>query len=304
MFCPKCGSQISDGSRFCNHCGTQLTVHAGSEQTTQVIGHMPGNTAPIPPSTAQAVANAVDMPNAYQAQTAQATQANQVPYQQAYSQPGYAPVSPAASVAPAKKRSVLPIFFGLVALILLALLGLFAFRSCTPAQPQGSPESVVETAARAILDFDFDTALDTLPPELLQYGLSASNMQSREELVNYLNSSVAELEEQTKVFGFSVRDIMKLVEIKTSDVSYYSNDGLAGLKNEWNSRIPGFGDKFENAASVTVGFSGQFEFLGQTISLSDYLGSAEQTLTTVQIGNKWYLLEGDLSSLSDLSSML
>ena len=305
MFCPKCGTHIPDGSRFCNHCGAQLGTQVEAEQATQVIGQTAGNTAPIPPAKAQAVADAVHMPNAYQGHTAQTGQAaTQGQYQQAAPPAGYAPAATATSVAPAKKRRVLPILLGIVALILLALLGLQAFRSCTPVQPQGTPEGVVETASRAILDLDFDTALDTLPPELLQYALSAAGMQSRSDLVNYLNNSVADLEEQSRFFGINIRDILKLVEIKTSDVSYYSDDGLAGLKNEWNSRIPGFGDKFEDAANVTVGFSGQFDIFGQTISLSDYIGSAEQVVTTVQIDGKWYLLEGDLNSLTNFGSVL
>ena len=40
MFCNKCGKEIDDGSRFCNHCGATLTPEAAPVQT---------NTAPADP---------------------------------------------------------------------------------------------------------------------------------------------------------------------------------------------------------------------------------------------------------------
>lgn len=40
MFCNKCGKEIDDGSRFCNHCGATLTPAPAPVQT---------NTAPIDP---------------------------------------------------------------------------------------------------------------------------------------------------------------------------------------------------------------------------------------------------------------
>lgn len=189
----------------------------------------------------------------------------------------------------------------------LAAAGLFAFtmlRGYLQPGPTSSPTSTVDNAAAAALDLDFDRMLDSLPPQMLEYGINRAGYSTREDLVAHLNNSVAELEEQTKIFGISPRNILKLISVETKDVSYYSEDGLAGLKNEWNGRIPGFGDSFQEAAMVTVDLSGQFEFLGQSISLSDYLGSAPQNVTTVKIDGQWYLLESDLSGLSDFSSIL
>ena len=39
MFCPKCGEEIKDGSKFCKHCGSQIKSNAG------------GGTAPKPINT-------------------------------------------------------------------------------------------------------------------------------------------------------------------------------------------------------------------------------------------------------------
>ena len=31
MFCPKCGQELPDGSKFCAACGAQLTPNAGNQ---------------------------------------------------------------------------------------------------------------------------------------------------------------------------------------------------------------------------------------------------------------------------------
>ena len=311
MLCPRCTNEIPDGSQFCNHCGIALTYQgetaaidfnktgvidgAGTEPINQ------GGTAPMPPVAHQAgfaPAQASD----YTAQTTNyaPTQPGATPY----TTPAI-PMAPAATVAPTKKKkSKLPL---ILLIIVLIAAGFFAFtqlRNFLPASPASSPTNVVENAAEAALDLDFDRMLDSLPPQMLEYGIERAGYANREELVNYLDNSVAELEKQTQPFGIDPRSILKLISIKTSDVSYYSDDGLASLKEEWNSRIPGFGDTFQEAAMVTVDLSGQFELFGQSISISDYLGSASRNITTVKIDDQWYLLESDLNSLGDFSSNL
>ena len=296
MLCPRCANEIPDGSQFCNRCGTPLAYQGETAAidlgetgvidgaNTEPINQ--GSTAPMPP-----VANQAGFVSAQ-------------PGTSPYTTP-VVPMAPAASVAPAKKKkSKLPLILLILVLAAAAFFALPMLRGILQSGPASSPNGAVENAAGAALDLDFDRMLDSLPPQMLEYGMERSGYSNREELVAHLNNSVAELEEQTQIFGISPRNILKLISVETKDVSYYSEDGLAGLKNEWNSRIPGFGDTFQEAATVTVDLSGQFDFLGQSISISDYVGSAPQNVTTVKIDGQWYLLESDLSGLSDFSSIL
>ena len=324
MLCPKCAHEIPEGSQFCNHCGTPLTYQGATTainlNETAVLdgtgaisldqggtaplnqgGTAPlnqGGTAPMPP-VANQTGFASTQVNGYN------TQATNYAPTQPGATPYAAPIVPPSPAAPTKKKkSKLPIILLILALIAAGVFAFTQLRGFLPSGPASSPTNAVENAAEAALDLDFDRMLDSLPPQMLEYGIERAGYANREELVTYLDNSVAELEEQTQTFGISPRSILKLISIETSDVSYYSDDGLAGLKEEWNSRIPGFGDTFQEAAMVTVDLSGQFDLFGQSISISDYLGSAPQHITTVKIDDQWYLLESDLSGLSDFSSML
>lgn len=288
----------------------------------------PNNTSPIPPEVAQDVANKVSMPNAYsdayQTQPYQAqpnTQAQQGYYQTQASgtsgtpgtpgAPGApsAPIPPGSPVAtyntptytaPAKKKSKLPIVILILGLIVLGLVSLNAARGCMNINaPSITPNTVVDTAISKAKNLDFEGVLDTMPPELVDYGISRAGLGSREELVNYLNDAISQLNEQISVFGFEAKDLLKVVSIETKDVSYYSEDGLAGLKSEWNDRIPGFGDTFEEAATVGVEMTGEIEVFGNKFSVGDYIGNASSNVTTVKIDGEWYLLVGDVTELAN-----
>lgn len=290
MFCPKCGNQLPDDSQYCNYCGSQIVTFAvganTSEATTQALGSvesaMQANTAPLPcvePATKSYTSSAPVSPAPTNYATTQAV-----------------PMAPMAPLK-AKKRSRLPLVLLLVVILLLTMFAYPTIRNFLGTYDTSTPTGAVEKATSAALDLNFDRMLDTIPPELLDYNLSLAGYSNEQELVAYLNNSVDALNNQTQELGFDARSLLKLIDIQTGDVSYYSEDGLASLRNEWNSRIPGFGDTFENAATVTVGFSGQLDVFGQSISLADYIGTATQNVTTVQIDGQWYLLEGDISQL-------
>ena len=40
MFCPKCGKQNSDDTKFCNNCGTSIEILAGAKHITPTVGEI------------------------------------------------------------------------------------------------------------------------------------------------------------------------------------------------------------------------------------------------------------------------
>lgn len=131
MFCPHCGKQIPDGSKFCTACGAVLTdeVRAAVQQ--------PQQSDPQPyaqqPFEQQAYAQQPFEQQAYAQQPYEQQAYTQQPYaqqpyeQQAYAQPGYDPYAAPAAVETKKKKSKKPLFITLGALVLVAALAVGAW---------------------------------------------------------------------------------------------------------------------------------------------------------------------------------
>ena len=43
MFCPKCGEEIKDGSKFCKHCGSEIKKNNNANSTTTTVSKQPSN---------------------------------------------------------------------------------------------------------------------------------------------------------------------------------------------------------------------------------------------------------------------
>lgn len=43
MFCPKCGEEIKDGSKFCKHCGSEIKKNNNANSTTTTVTKQPNN---------------------------------------------------------------------------------------------------------------------------------------------------------------------------------------------------------------------------------------------------------------------
>lgn len=126
MFCPNCGSPVSDGSRFCSNCGAQLPA-AAAPQPTPVQETAPQPVwSPEPINSQQSdqaqTAQQQDYRQAWQPQAAQQPDYQPQPfqqqdYQQAWQQSAAVPVV-------AKKRSARKgILIGVGCLVLAALIG-------------------------------------------------------------------------------------------------------------------------------------------------------------------------------------
>ena len=143
MFCENCGHQVTDGSRFCEHCGAPIAAPAQPQETPaeQTVAVQPQE-APVEQTVAveqPVYATTEPQPTAYGEQQPYApAQPQQAPYgeqaytpvqpQQApYGQQAYAPVQPAAPKKPMSKKAKLIILFSSIgaAVIAAALIVLF-----------------------------------------------------------------------------------------------------------------------------------------------------------------------------------
>ena len=67
MFCTKCGQEVPEGNRFCEHCGAPMT----SEEEVPVIVEAPAaEEVPVAPEVTEAPAAPVEDPGASTAKTA------------------------------------------------------------------------------------------------------------------------------------------------------------------------------------------------------------------------------------------
>ncbi len=136
MFCPHCGKQIPDGSKFCTACGAVMTdeVRAAVQQPQQ-SDPQPYAQQPYEqqaytqqPYTQQPYAQQPYEQQAYTQQPyAQQGYAQQPYEQQAYAQPGFDPYAAPAAVETKKKKSKKPLFITLGALVLVAALAVGAW---------------------------------------------------------------------------------------------------------------------------------------------------------------------------------
>ncbi len=131
MFCPNCGSPVSDGSRFCSNCGAQLPAAAAPQPTpVQEAGAQPvWNPEPVSnqqPYQAQPTQQQ-DYQQAWQPQAAQQPDYQPQPFQQqTYQQQDYQQAWQQSAAVPvvAKKRSARKgILIGVGCLALAALIG-------------------------------------------------------------------------------------------------------------------------------------------------------------------------------------
>ncbi len=331
MFCPQCGCQLPDNAQFCVSCGTRMPAMSGAPTGALVgqpaasgapgapAGYM-GNGIPTAPITASARSGdtasfapvAVEAPYYANPTPGGAVPADAVPVGAvpAGAVPTY-PIGPNGSVAQAdppnavvveqpKKKRWVPWVVGIAAVAVVALVAVTLTRGVVGA-PTSNPEAVVKNTAEAVLNLDFATAVDSYPDELVDYLASRAGLEGEDQLVAMIDDGVGVADEQLKLMGLDVRSLLSHAEYRVTGSSLYTQDGLASLKEHWNGIMPGFGDSFQEAASVDLDISGSINVLGQDISLSDYLGWAGQTITTVRIGNQWYVLDTSLFDSSLLN---
>lgn len=149
MFCPNCGAENTEGSKFCKKCGQVLPeLPAGAEMTEQqpVAAAPPGMTepassptAPIPPGSPPSMAVG----------------------------PGPGMVTP---MPPKKKKSkALPLILGLVALLVVAAVALVLIFVVFKGDSAASgPEKTVEQFLKAVENNDSNGIINVMDPAFLR----------------------------------------------------------------------------------------------------------------------------------------
>lgn len=163
MFCPKCGSEMPDGSKFCGKCGAQ-------------IGAVPG----------QGASGASGMPGV----------SSTGPSQGAPQAPQGVPGAP-GTAAPRSKKGLI---IGIVAAVAVVAVVIFGVTRCIGGNEHSSAEAVaesVESSFNSLVNDGFtseaaatyaDDMLNLMPPGVVDVALAEEGV-TRDELLDELGSS-------------------------------------------------------------------------------------------------------------------
>ena len=122
MFCPQCGAPVSEGSRFCMQCGTQMpTVRAASvvPNAQAAAGSAPAQPAPVQPAQTPV------QPAQPQAQPMQSPGQPAQAMPSASSAPASSPSSSPASSAAGGRKKLIAIIAAIVAVVAVVVVVIF-----------------------------------------------------------------------------------------------------------------------------------------------------------------------------------
>lgn len=266
MFCPKCGSEMPDGSKFCGKCGAQIAA-------------VPG----------QGASGAPGMPGA----------SSTGPSQGAPQAPQGAPVAPGAPGASgtAAPRSKKGLIIGIVAAVAVVAVVIFGVTQCIGGNAHSSAEAVaesVESSFNSLVNDGFtseaaatyaDDMLNLMPPSAVNYALDEQGV-TRDELLDELGSSFA--------FGEYVGSMLDKIDF---DITVTVGDSLS------ESTISSLNSTFEEAGLSIEATNGYELDVTMRMTLKeDYSGSPAGTshsetlsgLTVIQVDGSWYLWWGSM----------
>lgn len=266
MFCPKCGSEMPDGSKFCGKCGAQIATVPGQGATG--ASGMPGASSTGPAQGA---------PQAPQGAPA-------------------APGAPGASgtAAPRSKKGLI---IGIVAVVAVVAVVIFGVTQCIGGNAHSSAEAVaesVESSFNRLVNDGFtsdaatayaDDMLNLMPSGVVDAVLDETGA-TREELLDELGSSLD--------FGEDIGEALNKIDYS---VTVTVGDSLS------ESTISSFNSTFEEAG-LSIEATNGYE-LDVTLRMTlkeDYSGSPAGTshsetmsgLTVIQVDGSWYLWWGSM----------
>lgn len=255
MFCPHCGTQLPDGSRFCGACGAQLPA-----ATPESMAPQPGAAPqPIEPPAPQSV---YDAPPTFDASSPQGG---------------------------SKPKTALIVAAVVAAIAVVALL-VFGLTRCTSAGSSGSPQDVanrLDGALETMIDGDFssesltsgiDQMIDIMPPEAVEKALERDGM-TREDLRDDMESALGVMDEYSAYLG------MVNIEFEVTVGAPLSADDLEDI----NDSLADAGVSSSASEAYQISLYMEVSALGQSYEQD----LDESGMCAVHLGSGWYLWGSD-----------
>lgn len=283
MQCPKCGSQVSDGSKFCGECGTPLAEAAA------VTGPPVPSGAAVPPRepVAQEPAAPVSpvMPASPQA-----------------SAPTPSPQTPPDFGSSKPKRGIAPVIGVVAAVIAVVVVAFFAFRgSGTGGSGRGyaSADDVArhltqsvdglmsgDVGANSMADFA-NAILDDLPDGAVDAMMRRYGYTSRDDLSRLLESSFGGLDEVSGALSLYLDKIDMSIQVTAADALDSDdlagvNDGLSALGLDARATE---GRELEMGATITL----KEDMLGMSAGESISDDGEDTGLCAIKVDGRWFL---------------
>lgn len=223
MFCRNCGKEISEGTRFCNYCGTPQEVLQEPAPQTPPVQQVPPQQPYQPP---------------YQ-------QGYQQPYQQPYGQPYQQPPQP----APRKKNPLTMVIAAVVAVAAL-LIGMFVVApalsgktSDPDSKPLASGEaekrfSQSEVGVSGAITLRYQTATDVVTMVAIELEAS-KDVAGYQESLEQARSGLEEMKQKAAQMGIEdlvtgeVQETADGMKMRAVFVTGESNKEVVNMAAEW-----------------------------------------------------------------------
>lgn len=147
MFCTKCGSQLSDGARFCAKCGAPVAAHEGADTPVSAQGDARGDDA-LDATVAAPVFAPADAPSGAAPTSDAAPGPDTVSAEPEAASAADAPAAPADTAAKKKKT---PFIIAAAILVIIGVAAFFLLNNKGPGDIQFGQDTEVELAVTTVI---------------------------------------------------------------------------------------------------------------------------------------------------------
>lgn len=179
-------------------------------------------------------------------------------------------------------------------LLVVALVGFFAFTGLKGGTSQGTPEKTVESLVSAMASSDFKGALDYFPEQLLDVQLEKAGM-TKEEFSEKLSSSLGSavglgssiVSEQMFKAGYaSLEDLLAdfTIAVEITSTEHCDQKELESIISKFTKYAGEPQDEITDAAHVSCEITVSGELDGEPKT-----ATSEQKYTLIKMSGKWYI---------------